>query len=886
MKRILTLCTLLLAFSLATSAQVSEQEFQALKALYNATDGDNWFNRTGWESINTTATKDDVTTVWAGIKEIEDGHITKISFRGVSNNLSGPLPPEIGNLVWLFELNLPGNHLSGVLPEEIGNLASLDNLDLGYNNLSGPLPASLSGLVNLRSIRISNNPLNCDFPSEILVGLSNIRRINLYSCGLTGTLGNVFASLTNLEGFDVKDNQIMGEIPASINTLTRLSEIHFDRNQLTGNLPSLEGSAATIYYLTFSGNQLSGPIPSSYGSFSKMQYFQVNGNQLSGSIPAGIFLLPNFKRLYIQENYFTFAGIEPVYNQINALSQKYYWTTKIFPVTQSSFVLNAGDALALNAAELSVHALGGNNNRYKWYCNNVEVYSGNSPVYTVPLAGAAHAGVYRFEVTNTVVTDITLKSETITVNIIGGNEAPSDIILSATSLDENITGTVATLSAVDPDATDVHTFSLASGNGTNDKNNGKFQIIDGNQLKMISSADYETTPSLYVLITVNDGNGGVFTKAVTIAVNNINEAPRYNDQTTSVSIDENAENGTTVCTLTAQDPEGAAVTYSITSGNDNGAFGINGNKLVVADNTKLNYDVKNQYSLVVSASDGTLSANATITVSLNKINQMPQVENQVFALDENSPEGTMVGSIVATDREGDPLTYNFLTGNELFAFKFNGNTIEVDNTEALDFELHPVFNLTINVSDGISNVQATVTINLNNVSENTDNDILTFSVPEMVGNAVINNASHTIAVNVSDVSLSSLVATFTISPDATSNPVSGTSLDFTTPQTIQVTSQSGATQDWVVTVTKQVSNTTFQNQNLNVYPNPAVSFLQINGLGEASLIRVFNSVGQQILLVNTTNENEQIDISQLKKGNYLLMVESEGKRSAHKFSKL
>jgi len=130
------------------------------------------------------------------------------------------------------------------------------------------------------------------------------------------------------------------------------------------------------------------------------------------------------------------------------------------------------------------------------------------------------------------------------------------------------------------------------------------------------------------------------------------------------------------------------------------------------------------------------------------------------------------------------------------------------------------------------------------------------------------------------------VATFTISPDATSNPVSGTSLDFTTPQTIQVTSQSGATQDWVVTVTKQVSNTTFQNQNLNVYPNPAVSFLQINGLGEASLIRVFNSVGQQILLVNTTNENEQIDISQLKKGNYLLMVESEGKRSAHKFSKL
>ena len=80
MKRIFTLCTWLLAFSLVASAQVSEQEFQALKALYNATDGDNWFNRTGWENINTTATKDDVTTAWAGVSIIKDDHIEKIYF--------------------------------------------------------------------------------------------------------------------------------------------------------------------------------------------------------------------------------------------------------------------------------------------------------------------------------------------------------------------------------------------------------------------------------------------------------------------------------------------------------------------------------------------------------------------------------------------------------------------------------------------------------------------------------------------------------------------------------------------------------------------------------------------------------------------------------------
>jgi hypothetical protein len=63
MKNIYSLFILCLVFTATVKAQVSEQEFQALKALYNATGGDNWTNRTGWENINTTATKDDVTTV-------------------------------------------------------------------------------------------------------------------------------------------------------------------------------------------------------------------------------------------------------------------------------------------------------------------------------------------------------------------------------------------------------------------------------------------------------------------------------------------------------------------------------------------------------------------------------------------------------------------------------------------------------------------------------------------------------------------------------------------------------------------------------------------------------------------------------------------------------
>lgn len=880
MKRIFTLCTWLLAFSLATSAQVSEQEFQALKALYNATDGDNWFNRTGWENINTTATKDDVTTAWFGISTITGGHITEMAI--TANNLNGSIPSEIGSLTWLTWLSFYSNNLSGSIPVEFGNLINLTGFNLYQNKLSGELPITMRNLLDVQYVYIGYNIFNCPFPSEII---SNWSRLNIFDSPQNGFYGEIdldFNILLDLYNVNLSQNNLTGNMP-SITTNTNLNSLDLSYNQLTGNLPTFE-NCVNLQNINLSQNEFSGSIPQSWENLINIRSIELQKNNLTGIIPDGIFK-PRLNNLLVDRNYFTFEGIEPVITSLKALTSKGYWTDKFFTLNNNTISVNKGEPFNLNAATLSVYNLGGNNNRYKWFRNEEEVYSGNSPVYNVVSAGNTDAGIYRFEVTNTVVTGLTFKSENITVNIIGGNEAPTDIVLSATSVDENYSGTVATLSAVDPDATDVHTFSLASGNGTNDKNNGKFQIIDGNQLKMISSADYETTPSLYVLITVNDGNGGVFTKAVTIAVNNINEIPRYNSQVSSVSIDENAGNSSTVCTLTAQDPEGTAVSYSITSGNDNNAFGIDGNKLVVADNTKLNYDVKNQYSLVVSASDGTLSANATITVSLNKINQMPQVENQVFALDENSPEGTVVGSIVATDREGDPLTYSITAGNAAGAFTLDGKTLKVANSAPLDYETTSQFVLTVSVSDGISNVQVSITINLNNVADNADNDILTFSVPGIVDEASIDPVNHTVAVTVTGVAREALTAEFTISPGAESDPASGTVLDFTNAQIITVSAESGNVQEWTVTVGFRTASRDFAALSLVVYPNPAHNFLFVEGIAPGACLSVINLIGEKVWTKYTGQDQETIDLNGLRPGVYLLQCESQNGRQIQRFVK-
>ena len=101
-----------------------------------------------------------------------------------------------------------------------------------------------------------------------------------------------------------------------------------------------------------------------------------------------------------------------------------------------------------------------------------------------------------------------------------GAYTPTDISLSSTSFNENIdaASTVASLSTTDADSSDSHTYMLVSGTG--DTDNASF-TIEGSNLKISSSPDYETKSSYLVRLKTTDSGGLTYEEAVTFNVNDL-----------------------------------------------------------------------------------------------------------------------------------------------------------------------------------------------------------------------------------------------------------------------------------------------------------------------------------------------------------------------------
>jgi hypothetical protein len=201
-KRILILFLFIMVFTWQSFSAIPQIEREALIALYNSTNGDNWTNNSGWKTppLHTDGFALPGTEGgWFGVT-VENGLVIEIiSFE---NQLTGPIPTEIGNLTKLNYLYINSNQLSGPIPTEIGNLTNLTELYLFDNQLSGPIPPEIGNLTKLNDLWLYNNQLSGSIPPEI---------------------GN----LTNLHHLYLNNNQLNGYFPESLINLTKIYNEYF-----------------------------------------------------------------------------------------------------------------------------------------------------------------------------------------------------------------------------------------------------------------------------------------------------------------------------------------------------------------------------------------------------------------------------------------------------------------------------------------------------------------------------------------------------------------------------------------------------------------------------------------------------------------------------------
>ena len=129
------------------------------------------------------------------------------------NQLTGVIPPELGNLLNLKRLALDGNRLHGIIPVELASLKQLEHLNLSHNQLVGELPRELGYLPKLRDLLVEHNQL-------------------------CGPLPDTLANLNQLQTLVLNDNHMSGEISCGLGMLPNLTEIRLGGNEFTGCVPA------------------------------------------------------------------------------------------------------------------------------------------------------------------------------------------------------------------------------------------------------------------------------------------------------------------------------------------------------------------------------------------------------------------------------------------------------------------------------------------------------------------------------------------------------------------------------------------------------------------------------------------------------------------------
>ncbi|MCP9496174.1 MAG: FG-GAP-like repeat-containing protein [Pyrinomonadaceae bacterium MAG19_C2-C3] len=270
--------------------------------------------------------------------------------------------------------------------------------------------------------------------------------------------------------------------------------------------------------------------------------------------------------------------------------------------------------------------------------------------------------------------------------------------------------------------------------------------VSNGTLVLSGNGSFTYTPNLNFSGTdtftyrANDGTSNSNTATVTITVTPVNDAPVANNQ--SVTPDEDT---TTNITLTGTDPDGDTLTYTVVTQPANGTLTGAGANLAYAPAANFN----GSDSFTFQTNDGQGDSDiATVSITVNAVNDPPVASDQSLATDEDTP---LAVTLAATDVETGAFT--FAVVNQPAHGQLTGTGANLTYTPNTNFNGADSF--TFKANDGQSDSEiATVSITVNAVND----------APVAVGDAYSVNVNNTLTVAAPGVIAND--------PDAELNPLS------------------------------------------------------------------------------------------------------------------
>ena len=219
--------------------------------------------------------------------------------------------------------------------------------------------------------------------------------------------------------------------------------------------------------------------------------------------------------------------------------------------------------------------------------------------------------------------------------------------------------------------------------------------------------NFENEAAIYHLVVrVSDRNVPTLYAIDTMVINllDVNEVPILEEQ--EFSVDEHKPAYTIVDTVKWDDTDinpSKRIDVFTAVGGDTSLFAISTTGIIT---TKKEFDYETEphtYTIDVKLADKndpTLYVIKTITITINEVNEVPKITTDTIKVKENPEPGTVVDTLEATDKDGDPLTWTLVEDpSKCFDVSASG-VVTTKKCDKLDYEKNPTISIKVKVDDG------------------------------------------------------------------------------------------------------------------------------------------------------------------------------------------